>query len=71
MVDPVIVNDNNYLRKMNFSVNFKGLSKIPMVKSCSQMFSQTNANHTEDKNYDNVEKCHKICEEIFIHSNNF
>ena len=35
------------------------------------MFSQTYANHTEDKNYDHVEKCHKIRKEIFIHSTNF
>ena len=56
---------------MNLSVNFKWLSKIPMVKSCSHIFSQTYANHTEDKNYGNVEKRHKICEEIFIHSTNF
>ena len=42
-----------------------------MVHSCSQMLSQTYANHTEDENDDNVEKCHKICEEIFIHCTNF
>ena len=42
-----------------------------MVNSCSQMLPQTYANHTEDKNDEDVERCHKIGEEIFIHSTNF
>ena len=67
----VIVESNDYLRKINSSINFKWLSKIPMVNSCSQMLPQTYANHTEDKNDEDVERCHKICEEIFIHSTNF